>query len=115
MSDQLCPLGPVLELFAGKWKPEILWHLGSGPKRFNELLRLVTGVSQKMLTQQLRDLQRDKLLKRTQYAEIPPRVVYEWTPRAESLRPVFEAILEWGEKHSPDDDLLGAVSSNLRT
>jgi DNA-binding HxlR family transcriptional regulator len=96
---EICPLGPVLELFAGKWKPEVLWHLGTGPKRFNELRRLVPQVSQKMLTQTLRELERDKLVKRTHYKEIPPRVVYEWTKRSETLRPVFEEILAWGQRN----------------
>jgi DNA-binding HxlR family transcriptional regulator len=94
-----CPVGKTLSIFASRWKPEILWHLKGGCMRFNQLQRSIGDVSQKMLTQQLRELERDGLIKRTQYLEVPPRVEYEYTDLASSLTPVFDTLVEWGEKH----------------
>ena len=96
----LCPVGNALEIFAGRWKPEILWHLKDKPMRFNQLLRAIKNVSQKMLTQQLRELERDGLVQRTQYPEIPPRVEYAATDLAISLNPLFAQIIDWGEKNA---------------
>ena len=92
-----CPFVPVIEIIGGRWKSEICWHLGSGPRRFNEMRRLLVGITPKMLTQQLREMERDGLVKRTQYTEIPPRVVYSATPIAESLDPVFGVIAKWAK------------------
>ncbi len=101
-----CPIGGTLEVIAGRWKPEIIWNLQEGPMRFNELKRRIGTVSQKMLTQQLRELIRDGLVIRTQFAEIPPRVEYEQTDLAKSLTPVFEALINWSDAHG------GAVAQN---
>ncbi len=94
-----CPIGGALDVFAGRWKPEILWHLGDGPIRFNQLQRSIGDVSQKMLTQQLRELERDGLVKRTQYPEIPPRVEYDRTQLAKSLVPIFDRLEKWNDTH----------------
>ncbi|WP_069471956.1 winged helix-turn-helix transcriptional regulator [Candidatus Marithrix sp. Canyon 246] len=99
-----CPIRGTLNVFAGRWKSEILWHLKDGCMRFNQLQRSIGNVSQKMLTQQLRELERDGLVKRTQYPEIPPRVEYEYTDLANSLAPIFETLVEWSDKN------YGAVS-----
>ena len=88
-----------MDIIAGRWKLEILWYLRDGPMRFNKLQRSIGGVSQKMLTQQLRELQRDGLVIRTQYEEIPPRVEYVSTDLALSLEPVFEILASWIEDH----------------
>jgi len=90
-----CPIGNTLSIIAGRWKPEILWHLKDETMRFNQLQRAIGGVSQKMLTQQLRELQRDGLVIRTQYEEIPPRVEYNLTELADSLKPLFDSIVNW--------------------
>ena len=93
-----CPLAPALAVFAGQWKPEILWHLGTGgAKRFGEIRRLIPAVSPKMLTQQLKQLERDGLVTRTQYQEIPPRVEYAVTDLYRTLVPVLTVIHKWGE------------------
>lgn len=94
-----CPIGNTLGIIAGRWKPEILWHLKTDVMRFNQLQRAIGGVSQKMLTQQLRELQRDGLVVRTQYEEIPPRVEYALTELADSLKPLFESIVNWSDEH----------------
>lgn len=94
-----CPIGESLEIFTGLWKPEILWHLQDGPMRFNQLLRSIGSVSQKMLTQQLRELQRDGIVSRKQYEEIPPRVEYTKTELGQSLSPLFDKIMTWHENN----------------
>ncbi|MEM6886100.1 MAG: helix-turn-helix domain-containing protein [Verrucomicrobiota bacterium] len=90
-----CPVSQTLSVFAGKWKPEILWHLKDKPLRFNELQRAVGGISQKMLVQQLRDLQRDGMVKRIEYESIPPHVEYEATKLTGTLEPVFNLLEQW--------------------
>lgn len=94
-----CPIGGALNVFSGRWKPEVLWHLKGGHMRFNQLQRSIGEVSQKMLTQQLRELERDGLVKRTQYPEIPPRVEYEYTDLANSLELIFDTLVKWSDKH----------------
>jgi DNA-binding HxlR family transcriptional regulator len=83
----------AIAIFGGKWKLEILWLLSQRMHRFNELRRAIPGVTQHMLTMQLRELESDGLVRRTLYPEIPPRVEYELTDQAMRLRPVFEALL----------------------
>ena len=77
----------------------ILWYLFQGVKRFSELQRTLTGVSQKVLTQQLRDMERDGIVTRTVYAQVPPKVEYSVTPLGLSLKPVVEAMHQWGSAH----------------
>lgn len=97
-----------LAIFGGKWKLEILWLLNQRMHRFNELRRAVPGVTQHMLTMQLRELENDGLVRRTVYAEIPPRVEYEITEEAMRLRPVFEAIIEF--MHGRNTDMSSKVA-----
>jgi DNA-binding HxlR family transcriptional regulator len=89
----------ALRTIAGKWKGEILWHLAKRTHRFGELRRAIPGITQHMLTAQLRELEADGLVKRTAYSEIPPRVEYEVTAAAHALRPVFEALFEWSRQY----------------
>jgi DNA-binding HxlR family transcriptional regulator len=86
----------------GRWKLEILWLLNQGTHRFGELKRGLPGITQHMLTAQLRALERDGLIKRTIYAEVPPRVEYEISPAARRLRPIFLEIVKWAEEHDTD-------------
>ncbi|MET0717603.1 MAG: helix-turn-helix domain-containing protein [Pseudoxanthomonas sp.] len=90
-----------LAIFGGKWKLEILWLLHQRMYRFNELRRAIPGVTQHMLTMQLRELENDGLVRRTIYPEIPPRVEYEITEEAARLRPVFQAIMEFMRGRKP--------------
>lgn len=90
----------AMRILTGKWKGEILWQLTQGTLRFGELRRAIPGITQHMLTAQLRDLESHGLVKRTLYAEVPPRVEYELTKAAFDLRPVFEAIQRWSEAHA---------------
>src|SRR5258708_1274076 len=94
-----CPVNQTLKAIGGKWKPIILWYLFDKTLRFSELSRLIDGVTQKMLTQQLREMEQDGLIKRKVYPIIPPKVEYSITEHGLSLSPVLEAMGDWGEKH----------------
>jgi DNA-binding HxlR family transcriptional regulator len=94
-----CPAEFTLAMIGGRWKIPLLFHLLSGTKRFSELSRALTGVSQKMLTQQLREMERNGLVERKVYAHVPPKVEYALTPLGSSLKPVVDAMCQWGELH----------------
>ena len=97
--DGPCPIERVISVFGGKWKAAILYHLQeNGTLRFSELRRLIPEVSQRMLTQQLRELERDGLINRKQFQEIPPRVEYTSTQVALSLTPVAKGYRRVGSK-----------------
>ncbi|WP_185961281.1 helix-turn-helix domain-containing protein [Telmatospirillum sp. J64-1] len=94
-----CPVEGVLALIGGKWKGVILYHLLEGTLRFNELRRRLPNVTQRMLTNQLRELEADGLVIRKVYAEVPPRVEYSLSPLGGSLYPVIMALKDWGDAH----------------
>src|SRR3954467_14616450 len=96
---QPCPVTAALSVIGGKWKVIILWHLQDGVKRFGELQRLVKGISQKMLTQELRDLEECGLVSRKVYPVVPPKVEYSLTETGWSLKPVLEQLSEWGSEY----------------
>ena len=97
--DLSCPLEDTIKTFAGKWKPSILHYLADESCRFNELKRRIPGISQRMLTLQLRELEKDGLVVRKHYPEIPPRVEYHVSPLGRTLEPIYLAIKDWGETH----------------
>ncbi|QGG54415.1 winged helix-turn-helix transcriptional regulator [Paenibacillus sp. B01] len=92
------PSEATLDVLGGKWKTLILCHLSTGPKRTNELKKAMPAVTQKMLTQQLRELEDDGIVRRTVYNEVPPKVVYEMTELGQSLSGILDQLCEWGEK-----------------
>ena len=95
-----CPVTTALSVIGGKWKVIILWHLKEGGvKRFGELQRLVRGISQKMLTQELRDLEESGLVSRKVYPVVPPKVEYSLTETGWSLKPLLEQMCEWGKEY----------------
>ncbi|SHE82590.1 transcriptional regulator, HxlR family [Seinonella peptonophila] len=89
----------ALEVIGGKWKGIVYYHLSHGKKRTQELNRLIPTITRKMLVKQLRELERDGIVERTVYAEVPPRVEYELTDYGQSLKPVLNTFCEWGESH----------------
>jgi DNA-binding HxlR family transcriptional regulator len=97
-SREECPVQVTLDVIGGRWKPLVIYHLRSGTRRFNEFRRLIPGVTQRMLTQTLRELERDGIVRREVFPEVPPRVEYSTTPLGDSLRPVMDAMAEWGER-----------------
>jgi DNA-binding HxlR family transcriptional regulator len=94
-----CPVLLTTSIIGGKWKPLILFYLQSRTRRFSELNRLIPGSTKKMLTQQLRELERDAIVSRKVYAQVPPRVEYSITRHGESLRPILRLMSGWGKKH----------------
>src|SRR5258706_11744577 len=96
----MCGLQAALLVVGGKWKPLILFHLGPGKRRFGELRRLVWGVSEKMLTQQLRELQADGIIERADFKEVPPKVEYSVTPLGRTLAEALAPLCAWGTAHS---------------
>src|SRR5260370_37906345 len=91
-----CPVEATLDVMGGKWKGVILYHLLSGPKRFNQLRRLLPDVTQRMLTLQLRELEQDEVIHREIYREVPPKVEYSLTPFGQSLEAVLHLMLTLG-------------------
>ncbi|MGN7477708.1 winged helix-turn-helix transcriptional regulator [Solibacillus silvestris] len=89
----------TLEVIGGKWKCVILCHLTHGRKRTSELKRLMPNITQKMLTQQLRELEEDGVINRIVYNQIPPKVEYELSEYGQSLESILSSLCSWGEKH----------------
>ncbi|CAG7633154.1 putative HTH-type transcriptional regulator YtcD [Paenibacillus solanacearum] len=89
----------TLEVIGGKWKCVILCYLTHGRKRTSDLKRGMPGITQKMLTQQLRELEQDGIVNRISYNQVPPKVEYELTDYGWSLKPALDALCAWGEKH----------------
>ena len=98
--DTGCGLNATLRIISGKWKPLILFFLRDGPKRYGELKRLTQGVSDKVLIQQLKDLEADCVLARTDYKEVPPRVDYALTPLGRSLADAIVPLCTWGTENA---------------
>ncbi|HEY0329233.1 MAG TPA: helix-turn-helix domain-containing protein [Rhodopseudomonas sp.] len=94
-----CPVEVTLDLIDGKWKGVILYHLQEGRLRFGELRKKMPGITQRMLTKQLRALEQDGLISRKVFAEVPPRVEYALSETGLRLRPVIDALKRWGEDH----------------
>lgn len=92
-----CPVEATIELIGGKYKSVILWHLIDGKKRFSELKRLLPKATEKMLAQQLRDLESDGLVIRTVYPVVPPKVEYSLSELGRTIIPVLDAMCGWGE------------------
>src|SRR3974390_1783200 len=99
MSEYYCPVKLTTDVIGGKWKPLILFYLEGGTKRFGELRKLIPGMTKKMLTQHLRDLERDEVIRRRVYAVVPPRVEYSLTRHGESLKPILKLMSAWGTRH----------------
>ncbi len=95
--EDKCPFIDVWDVVGGKWRGTLIYCLTHGPLRFNELRREAAPISQKVLTKELRALQRDGLISRVQYPEIPPRVVYSLTELGRSLTPILAMIEHWME------------------
>jgi DNA-binding HxlR family transcriptional regulator len=102
IADPLALRGEMRKAFSlitGKWKLEILWFLHQRVHRFGELKRSIPGITQHMLTAQLRELEADGLISRQIFAEVPPRVEYAISPKAKALKPVMDALFTWWQQH----------------
>jgi DNA-binding HxlR family transcriptional regulator len=110
-----CPVETTLRVVGGKWKAMILYHLHQGPARFNVLRRLIPGVTQRMLTQHLRELEADGIVTRTVLQVVPPHVEYAVSPLGETLGPILDAMAQWGSanphlRHSADGEAAQAAA-----
>lgn len=101
----VCPVETTLSLMGDKWKTLILRDLLTGTKRFGELKKSLTGISQKVLTQHLRIMEGSGLVNRKVYAEVPPRVEYSLTELGRSLKPIHDAMWQWGEAYKEKLDV----------
>ncbi len=113
-----CPVETTLTLISDRWKVLILRDLFTGTKRFGELKKSLTGISQKVLTANLKDMEASGLLTRRAYPEVPPRVEYTLTETGESLRPVLAAMFDWGMDYkrkngSPAGEMADALGDAL--
>lgn len=104
-----CGTEATLAVIGGKWKLLILWHLQeAGVIRFNELKRGMSGITQRVLTQQLRELEADGIVQRRIYAQVPPKVEYSLTAFGKTLNPLLDSMCEWGEAYQRRQARLGA-------
>jgi DNA-binding HxlR family transcriptional regulator len=94
-----CPVGLTTGIIGGKWKPLILFYLQGKTLRFSELHARIPKTTKKMLTQRLRELESDGIIRRKVYAQVPPRVEYSLTRHGQSLRPLLELMSAWGKRH----------------
>jgi DNA-binding HxlR family transcriptional regulator len=96
-----CPLTDLVDMIGGRWKVLALWRLRDGSRRFTELRRLLPGVTQKMLTQQLRQLEADGLVSRKVFAQVPPKVEYSLTATGKKLCTLLVTLADWAVLHMP--------------
>ncbi len=106
-----CPVEATLDIIGGKWKSILLFRVLEGTRRFNELRRLQPSLTQRMLTNQLRELERDGLITRKIYAEVPPKVEYSITEFGKTLEPVLLALKQWAENHMLPRMTLGKMTA----
>ena len=102
-NNENCPVSETLHLIGGKYKALLLWHLTDETLRFHQLRNLIPEATPKMLTQQLRELERDGLITRTVYPVVPPKVEYALTPSGSSLFPILKAMYDWGSARMADE------------
>lgn len=110
-----CPVEATLHLIGGKYKALILWHLIGKTLRFNELSKIITSATPKMLTQQLRELETDGLINRTVYPVVPPKVEYSLTNFGESIIPILESMCSWGTNYLQENQSSPICSSKNQT
>ena len=105
----------AMDLVGGKWKMVILWHLRNGTLRFNELRRLMPGITQKMLTQQLRELEDSGIINRTVYPVMPPKVEYDLTDEGKNLIPSLDMLCEWTFAYADTHGITAAQTCTVQT
>ena len=109
-----CPVEATVDIIGGKWKSVILFHLMSGKKRFGELRRLLPGVTQRMLTLQLRELEEDGIITRYVYREVPPKVEYSLTDFGKSLEPILIQMRDWGARYMGEEYMQALLKRKRR-
>src|SRR5882757_9147714 len=97
--NETCGMAFSLTVIGGRWKPAILCRLLFGPMRYGELKKSIEGISERMLVAQLRELEKDQIVQRHVYPEVPPRVEYKLTPLGHTMKPMLDAMSDWGNMH----------------
>lgn len=110
-----CMLTLAMDLVGGKWKMLILWQLKDKPARFNELNRLLSGITNKMLTQDLRELENSGLISRTVYPIVPPKVEYALTDEGQKLIPILQILCNWSTNYAKSHKIAELTCSSNRT
>lgn len=109
-TNENCPVDATLNLIGGKYKSLILWHLVEGTLRFGELRKLIPNATPKMLTQQLRELEESNLITRTVYPVVPPKVEYNLSEFGKSIKPILDAMYQWGENYLKNNGIQPSCS-----
>ncbi|WP_431954064.1 winged helix-turn-helix transcriptional regulator [Nocardia lijiangensis] len=109
VDHDVCGMSVAIDVVGGKWKLHLMWVLGAGPQRFGEIRRMLQGVSEKVLAENLRQLEAGGVVHREVFPEIPPRVEYSLTPIGHELAAALRPLEEWGDKHR--EELLGNLAS----
>ena len=113
-----CPVEGTLDVIGGKWKPLIIWFLRKRVLRFSDLRRSIPGITDVMLTKQLRELEEDGVIKRKVYNQVPPKVEYSLTPLGMTIIPLLDALCDWAIEHMKipmiDDDEIALSSKKMR-
>ncbi|WP_067847091.1 winged helix-turn-helix transcriptional regulator [Nocardia lijiangensis] len=109
VDHDVCGMSVAIDVVGGKWKLHLMWVLGAGPQRFGEIRRMLQGVSEKVLAENLRQLEASGVVHREVFPEIPPRVEYSLTPIGHELAAALRPLEEWGDKHRVE--LLGNLAS----
>ncbi len=104
-SEYSCPIKLTMDVIGGKWKITILWFLNGGTRRFNEIKKFIPDITQKMLTQQLREMEENHLIERKVYAQVPPKVEYTSTEYGKRLQDVFTQMSRWGIEYAEGHDI----------
>lgn len=99
VDHEVCGMSLAIDVVGGKWKLHLMWVLGAGPQRFGRIRRMLTGVSEKVLTENLRQLETAGVVRREVYPEVPPRVEYSLTELGEDLARALRPLEEWGDRH----------------
>lgn len=109
-----CALDITMDFIGGKWKSVVLWYLKDGCQRFGELRKQIPTITEKMLSLQLKQLEKDGIIERKVYAEVPPRVEYSMTEEGKTLIPVLEEIALWGRTKANKDGIIQEVVKNKK-
>jgi len=104
-AEYTCAMEAALSIISGKWKLKILNQLRDGSKRYSEINRSISGMTEKMLSQQLRELEEDQIITRTIYPEVPPRVEYTFTERGLAMTAIFKSLEVWGNNFMKNDSI----------
>ena len=112
--EPTCPIITTLSIMGGKWKPVILYYLKRQTLRFSALRRMIPHITEKMLAQQLRQLEHDRMVLRKVYPVVPPKVEYSLTEHGLSLHPILQAMAEWGRKHEKTVARLRAAQTKAK-